>query len=205
MTARLRTYSLVLAAFAVVAGVALLRPLFDRPPTVADVGDLGPVYAKEAERIDVKELSDGETFGQILDDAGLNANDQNGLLLAFQEQASPRRMRVGTEVRLVWRGDREALKGIEVDVNKDETVQLAQTDLGWVSSKDIVKTTGDTIYVAGQIGGILWNAVMDHPDLMAMPAGDRARVIHRLDQVFQWQVDFSRQIRKGDFYRFAFH
>ena len=29
-------------------------------------------------------------------------------------------------------------------------------------------------------------------------------LIHHLDQVFQWQIDFSRQIQKGDRYRFAF-
>ena len=169
-----------------------------------DVGVIDTVFAKEARKVEVAELSNGETFGQILTDAGLDGNEQNALLLAFREQASPRRMRAGTEVRLVWRGEKEWLTGIEIDMNRDETVRLDRTEVGWLSSKMVVQTSIDTVFVAGQIGGILWNAVMDHPDLQDMPAGDRARLIHRLDQVFQWQVDFSRQIRRGDYYRFVF-
>ena len=34
--------------------------------------------------------------------------------------------------------------------------------------------------------------------------GQNRRHILELEKVFQWQVDFLRQIRPGDFYRFAF-
>jgi murein DD-endopeptidase MepM/ murein hydrolase activator NlpD len=40
--------------------------------------------------------------------------------------------------------------------------------------------------------------------LESVPVRDRALLIHHLDQVFQWQVDFSRQIQRGDRYRFVF-
>ena len=43
-----------------------------------------------------------------------------------------------------------------------------------------------------------------NPALADLPVEDRARLIDYLDRVFQWQVDFSRQIRVGDTYRFAF-
>ncbi|MDH3225019.1 MAG: hypothetical protein OEO23_14960, partial [Gemmatimonadota bacterium] len=204
MNARLRTYFLVLAAFAATAGTVMVRTLVAGDGRAPDIGALDAVYAREAQRIEPMELTPGATFGQILTDAGLDANEQSALLLAFREQASPRRMRAGTEVRLVWRGDREWLNGIEVDINRDETVRLDRSDVGWLSSKEVVSTFTDTVFVAGQIGTILWNSVMDHEDLAQMPPGDRARLIHRLDQVFQWQVDFSRQIRQGDYYRFAF-
>jgi len=37
-----------------------------------------------------------------------------------------------------------------------------------------------------------------------MGRNDRAAIIDHLDRVFQWQLDFSRQIRVGDTYRFVF-
>jgi murein DD-endopeptidase MepM/ murein hydrolase activator NlpD len=42
-----------------------------------------------------------------------------------------------------------------------------------------------------------------NPDLAEIHAGDRAEFIQWMDNVFQWQVDFSRQIRTGDTYRLA--
>ena len=62
----------------------------------------------------------------------------------------------------------------------------------------------DTVYVAGEIESVLWTSVVDHEGLQDLPLEDRALLIHRLDQVYQWQIDFSRQIRQGDSYRFAF-
>lgn len=203
MRTRLRAYLVTLGALALLGAVLVVGPAL-ASPKVLEVDGLEPVYARAAELVEVNELSLGETFGQILGSAGLDGNDQNRLLLAFREQASPRRMRPGTEVRLRWRGDREALVGVDIDMNRDETVRLAKTEFGWVSSLERVPTITDTVMVAGEIGGLLWDAVMEHPELAEMPAGDRARVIHRLDQVFQWQVDFSRQIQVGDFFRFVF-
>jgi murein DD-endopeptidase MepM/ murein hydrolase activator NlpD len=46
--------------------------------------------------------------------------------------------------------------------------------------------------------------VVLNPDLEEMPRVDRARVIDLMDRVFQWQLDFSRQIQPGDSYRLAF-
>jgi len=41
-------------------------------------------------------------------------------------------------------------------------------------------------------------------ELSAVRTGDRAAIIDYLDRVFQWQVDFSRQVRVGDTFRFVF-
>ena len=51
---------------------------------------------------------------------------------------------------------------------------------------------------------MLWSAVINNPVLAGLTFADRNELIDRLDRVFQWQMDFSRQIRVGDTYRFAF-
>ncbi|MDH3423841.1 MAG: M23 family metallopeptidase, partial [Gemmatimonadota bacterium] len=48
------------------------------------------------------------------------------------------------------------------------------------------------------------NSVVQNASLETLTFADRNSLIDHLDRVFQWQVDFSRQIRVGDTYRFAF-
>ncbi|TVP78512.1 MAG: M23 family metallopeptidase [Gemmatimonadales bacterium] len=169
-----------------------------------DAGVLEPMAAEAAEVVEVKALGHGQTFGGVLGRAAVPHAEQQRVLMAFQEQHSPGRLRVGTEFTFRYlRGD-DQVRGIDVVVSPDEMVRLERADLGWRSSKLETPTWTDTIVVAGQIDRDLWSAVVLNPDLEAMPRGDRARVIDLMDRVFQWQLDFSRQIQRGDSYRLAF-
>ena len=171
---------------------------------IPETDALEHVYAHAPIRVEVRELSPGLTFGQILGDAGLGAADQNNLLLAFREEGNPRRMRAGTEVHLLWRGEPEHLSAVEVGLDRDRTILLDRTETGWVSSLLTLPITTDTIFVAGEITNSLWTSVTNHDELLHIPAGDRVDLVMSLDRVFQWQIDFSRQIREGDSYRFVF-
>jgi murein DD-endopeptidase MepM/ murein hydrolase activator NlpD len=171
---------------------------------VPDVGRLEEIAVPPAERVQIFSLGRGETFGELLYPA-LNANDQASLLLAFQEHASPRRMRQGTEVTLRYLKDEDEVRGIDVAISPDETVRLDRDAvLGWRSELIRTPVYIDTLFAAGQIETVLWSAVVDNPVLEGLTFEDRNRLIDHLDRVFQWQVDFSRQIRVGDTYRFAF-
>lgn len=172
----------------------------DEPP---EVGTLAAVEVPPAEQVEIRSLRAGDTFGELLYSA-MSSNDQASLLMAFREHASPRRMRPGTEVSFRYLTGEEALRGVDVALNRDETVRLNRTVGGW--SSDLIQTPVfvDTLVASGQIETVLWTAVVGNPALSSMPTGDRNRLIDELDQVFQWQVDFSRQIRVGDTYRFAF-
>jgi len=186
---------------AVVLGsaLALARPEREYP----NVGRVPAVFAVGAEEMEVHTLAPGQTLGELLDRASLDAAGQYELLLAFREQASPRRLRAGTEVSFRWRGD-AGLRGVDVTLNPDETVRLTRRGSGWESTVIRTPVYTDTVYASGIIETVLWNAVVGNPGLRDLPAGDRAQIIHYLDQVFQWQIDFSRQIQSGDTYRFAF-
>jgi hypothetical protein len=195
---RRRTFSNALAVALCAIGVASCA-VDDAP----DVGILDPVFAKPAEDVRVLSLRRGETLGQLLDGA-VSYNEQVSLLLAFREQASPRRMRPGTEITLRYRPEDEWLRGVDVAINRDETVRLTRDDGAWLSERIVTPVYVDTILATGEIKTVLWTAVVGNPALASMPVGDRNRLIDHLDNVFQWQIDFSRQIRVGDTYRFAF-
>ncbi len=183
-------------AAAAVLGAALTS---ERVPEV----DLaGAVYAALPGRVEVETLSFGETFGQILDDAGLGTAERASVLEAFREEAEPRRLRTGTEVRIRWVDER--LHAIQVELDRDRTVNVDCGVGACTASTVTLATTVDTVYAAGVIESNLWNAVRELPELAEVPPGDRFEFIISLDKVFQWQVDFSRQIRVGDTYRFVF-
>ncbi|MGD2044873.1 MAG: M23 family metallopeptidase [Gemmatimonadota bacterium] len=170
---------------------------------IPDVGELNPMYAPPAETMEVFALRSGDTFGDLLT-PHISANEQAALLMAFREHASPRRMRQGTEITLRYLRDDETLRGVDVALTPDQTVRLSKSAIGW--SSDLIRTPIyiDTIYASGEIEDVLWNAVVHNPALETLTFADRNALIDHLDRVFQWQVDFSRQIRVGDRYRFAF-
>ncbi|MEQ8330452.1 MAG: M23 family metallopeptidase [Longimicrobiales bacterium] len=168
-----------------------------------DAGTLDPVFAQPAEDVEIRTLGRGQTLGELVGNL-VEANEQYSLLMAFREQASPRRIRAGTEVTLRYRPEDKWLRGVDVAINGDETVRLVRDDLGWGSSTIRTPTYTDTVFAAGEIESVLWTAVVRNPALQGIPVSDRNKLIDHLDRVFQWQVDFSRQIRVGDQYRFAF-
>lgn len=168
-----------------------------------DVGTLEPLYAQPAEDVQILTLGRNQTLGELLDGT-LDGNEQYGFLLAFREQASPRRMRAGTEITLRYRPDDGWLRGVDVALNSDQTVRMVRDGEGWRSSTVETPTYVDTLYASGEIETVLWTSVIRNPALSSIPVSDRNRLIDHLDRVFQWQVDFSRQIRVGDAYRFAF-
>jgi murein DD-endopeptidase MepM/ murein hydrolase activator NlpD len=182
-----------------VAALALAACAFEEP----SVGRLDPLYVPAAEDVQVFALRSGQTIGGLLQGT-ISANEQASLLMAFRERADPRRMRPGTEITFRFLAEDENLRGVDVALHPDSTVRLSRDMLGW--SSEIIRTPiyVDTLYATGDISTSLWNAMVGNPAMSGLTAADRGRLIDHLDQVFQWQVDFSRQIRDGDTYRFVF-
>jgi murein DD-endopeptidase MepM/ murein hydrolase activator NlpD len=183
-----------------VLAVAAMAFSDGEPP---DVGPLSPILAAPAETVQSRTLERGSTFGELLAAVDIAADEQQALLLAFQEHASPRRLRVGTEVTVRRNAKSGGIRAVEVTLSKDETVRVARSDLGWASSLVTTPTWTDTLYVAGVIEDNLWTSAMTNPYLEDVPWEDRGKLVDQLDRIFQWQVDFSRQIREGDYYRVA--
>jgi len=166
-----------------------------------ELGLIAPVIAPPAELLQEVRLSPGQTFGEVLQAAAVGWSEQNSLLLAFREQANPRRMRDGTLITLRWLRDPEQLRGIDVNLSRDETVRLLRDEAGWSSSLQYTPITVDTVWAQGPVVDNLSNALFEDSALAGFRVSDRHEVVHWMDQVFQWQIDFSRQVRTGDSYR----
>jgi murein DD-endopeptidase MepM/ murein hydrolase activator NlpD len=182
-------------------GVFAVLPLNSGVP---DIGVLEPIHAPPAETTRTEVLTSGSTFGGLLNRSGLTANEQDALLRSFREHANPARLRVGTEVTFRYHRAEDRLHGVDVATSRDQLVRLVLDGEGWRSAVLETPVTTDTIMVAGEIERELWSAVVGHPELDHMPQQDRAQILHLFDRVYQWQVDFSRQIRPGDSFRLVF-
>ena len=81
--------------------------------TTLDAGSLDTVYANPAEQVELLSLGQDQTLGLLLDGV-LSANDQEALLVAFREYASPRRMPAGTELVFHYIRDDQWLRGLDI-------------------------------------------------------------------------------------------
>lgn len=170
---------------------------------VPDAGRHQTLVVPPAEQAFVHTLGRGQTLGGLLYQA-IDANEQARFLLAFQEHADPRRLGERTEITLRYLNGRNELRGVDVALNGDETVRIDRDITGWRSTLIETPVYVDTLYASGEISTFFWNSVVDNPILDQVRYEDRNSLIDHLDRVFQWQIDFSRQIRVGDTYRFAF-
>ena len=166
-----------------------------------DAGTLAPVAATPPEEADQVSLRRGQTLGSLLVAAAIEADDRVALLEAFQERANPRRLVAGTPVTY-WRSRPDGeLRAVEVLVSPDSSVYLRDDGDGWRSRLVRTPVRTDTVFAGGTIRSSLWMAVMGSPSLQHMHSGDRARLLHELDKIYQWEVDFHRQVHPGDSYR----
>ncbi|MDX1675702.1 MAG: M23 family metallopeptidase [Longimicrobiales bacterium] len=187
------------------AGVAVVYP---EPPDPAETAPtLAPVYAPPAELMTTRLVRHGETLSEVFARAELPASERGRLALAVQEQVNPRRIRPNTPVVIRRWAEDGSPRTVEVALNADSTVLLRRSPVGWDSDLRLTPTRVDTVAFAGRLGsgGSLYAAVVDHPDLAALPFREREALVWRMaTSVYGWQLDFAHDMRPGDSYRVVF-
>lgn len=192
----------VLVGVGALVAAGVLYPLA-RAGRTPDVGSIGSVRASPPVRVTTRTLGRGETLGEMLSDV-VGGREHYRILLAFREEADPRRIRPGAEIRLEELVEDGELRGVDVRLDADRTVRLTRSPAGWSASSRVTPVRVDTLLVAGRIEDNLWNSVMENPDLEGIPAPDRLKLVWSLDAVYQWAIDFSREIQGDEYYRVAF-
>ncbi len=171
---------------------------------VPTVGLVAPVFAAAPERVELRALKQDETLGELLEGV-LDANAQYGLILALRERANPRRLHPGTEVAFRWlTAAPSELRAVDVAVDADLTVRLTPSLLGWTSSVMTTPVVTDTVWVSSEIQTTLWDAVTGSENREGLDPRNVWEFFDDLNDIFQWQVDFNRDIRSGDFFRFSY-
>ncbi|MDX1395236.1 MAG: M23 family metallopeptidase [Gemmatimonadota bacterium] len=150
----------------------------------------------------VQNLRRGETLADVFGDHGLSGGEILEVVDAIREFESPRRLRPGTEIEVARRPD-DSLTRISLKLDRDRTIHLLPGEDGtgtWAARLDSVQVVHDTILVAGLVTSNLYNAEM-FGDVEGITAGELDRLIGQLSQIYAWQIDFWRDIRRNDGYR----
>ena len=150
----------------------------------------------------VHRLSWGETLGGVFEAQGLDRGQTHRITEAMGAFESPRRLRPGTEIHFVRRPG-EAPARIRIQLDRDRRLHLwpeGGSAGPWAARLDSVAVVRDTILLAGLIETNLFDATLSG-DVARVGGGERFEIAHRLSQVFAWQIDFWRDLRRNDAYR----
>lgn len=205
MPNRFRISALVLIAAFSLGGVAFMSPEMPAPdPSTAPT--VGVLYAAPVERVETHVLSSGQTLSGVLSQASITGQEMAELLLGLRQYLNPRSLALGSEVTVRRWLRTDAPRAVEVRLNADSTVRLVRSDFGWNGEIVVTPTEIDTVYTGGVIGGnlsSLYEAIF-LDEQSRLPPAERAELVYALASIYEYKLDFTREIQPGDSYRLVY-
>ena len=143
-----------------------------------------PPPSERMERLDVR---DGDSLYLIFNRVGLSQTDLQRLLATGGDGKKLRRLRPGQSIAFLREPDGQ-LSRLHHKVDEITTVQFTRSGDGFTSR---VVTRDYHRHVAVKNGVI-------KSSLFAAARGVPDQVVHQLVDVLEWDIDFARDLRKGD-------
>ncbi len=146
-------------------------------------------------------LARGGTLDELIRGTGLSGGEVARLVDLVRPYENPRRLRPGVVAHY------EAPPGgtpdrIALVLDADRTLHLSLHGASWRARLDSVPVQVDTVVVTGDVTSNLYSAALggDADRLSVREKGDLAYLLSR---VYEWRVDFYRDVRPGDAFRVA--
>jgi len=182
------------------AGAVWLTVVARREPPVASPIEVTRAYVESTDTLRAR-----ETFAHVLTRAGLSGREQVALLAAATA-LDPRRLRAGQVVHLRRPLGVDAADRVMIRATAGARIWLrrAAGDTGWIQTVESIDWTPVAVLATGTITRTLYDA-LDGPGADAtLPAGERVALAWAIADVYDWQIDFSRDVRTGDRVRVLF-
>ena len=142
----------------------------------------------------------GDTLMALLTDAGIARQEAYEAITALEEVFSPRRLRAGQEIKIALaesddaEGEGFSLVSLALQPDVETDVSVDRDDTGFYKALSTPRElTVGSEYGEGSIESSLYQASLD----AGMPHGTLMDLI----RVFSFDVDFQRDIHKGDGFR----
>ncbi len=162
------------------------RPL-TAPPIVVDAA-----YVDFADT-----LGRRETLSDVLARAGIAGRDYAGFLAAARN-LPVRRLRPGLVFQFRRLRTDSVADRVSVRLSPERRLALARGDSGWVETVDVIPWTITRLRVTGVIESSLYDALDKAVADTFLPAVERRSLAWAIADVYDWEVDFTRDIRPGD-------
>ena len=140
-----------------------------------------------------------ETLSNILTQAGITGTDQ-GALVAATRVLNARRLRAGTVFQFRRLRSTLAADRLMVRASATRRVWLGRSGSRWIETVEVIPWQVTRIRVAGQIGSSLYETIDSAVDDSLLPPGERQALAWAIADVYDWAVDFNRDVHPGDRY-----
>ena len=135
------------------------------------------------------DLRRGETLGALLDGLGLTPRDARAAITAAGEHLDVRKIRPG-EIGFAYFGSEGEIERLSLRKGNEGWVELASIDNEWRPSwRPLVRHVEER-----RVDGLLEDAL----ESAIREAGGDPRLAFGMSQVLQWDLDFHRDLRRGD-------
>ncbi|HEX4681683.1 MAG TPA: M23 family metallopeptidase [Gemmatimonadaceae bacterium] len=190
--ARVLTYGLVALAL---AGAVRFAPRLPDPDRRA-----GELLVTEAAtpswKLRFDTLGRGESLHSLLKRGGLTDEDASRALQAAST-LDERRIPAGMPVTIKAEAADSAPNEVTLQLSIDRLLHLRRDSTGWKGTEEKLAWATDTIVVGGSINTNLYDAINSSAKT-DLPNGARQQLAWSLADVYEYRVDMSRDLQKGD-------
>ena len=146
-------------------------------------------------------LTRGAAIAHVLDSRGFGFDQIQEITRLLQAYRDPRVLRPGTSLRFAL-GTAGDPARILIALTPDSLLHFVRSDSVWTTRIEQVPFVMDTVRISGVVESSLWSAHLGG-DIDRFGKEDFEELVYDLADVFAWQVDFTRDLRRGDTFRIA--
>ena len=190
----LRASALRFAGLAVATVVLVLCAPFVNPPQKDhEPKPPPPVAAEEPPRVGVK-LRRGETLATVLTRFGVKPPSAHAIIDKVRPFVNPRQIRPGHDVQVVLSAEDKTVQGVELVV-ENNLLRVKATAEGWLLEREEIPFVREARVIRGTIKDSLYQS--------GIAAGLLPQHILALAKIFEYDIDFFSDFRRGDGFYFA--
>ena len=134
-------------------------------------------------------LQRGDTLLELLKRNGLGMASAHKMIETLRQQLDPRALRAGQNLQLKVDSQEETVTGLEY-LWRDATVKVESTEDGWSVEKNTIPSTQRSRVVTGRVDSSLYQDGVE--------AGLSGAQIMELATIFEYDIDFFSDFKKGD-------
>jgi len=185
-------------AFGAAVGGHFLIPVEKLEEVAAPPVLLTPAYANPAEIAAADTLRRGETIAELLARAELADVEAQTILDEIRQHRDFRNVSAGSVLSYRKSFATGDVRALEIKLDADNVLVARRDGPELMVAVEEVPVRTDTVVLTGKVESTLYSAI-SQGNGAGVPVSERQRVVDLLaDRIFPWQVDFSRDLRKGD-------
>ena len=173
--------------------LVLCAPFVNPPQKDHEPKPPPPVAAEEPPRVGVK-LRRGETLATVLTRFGVKPPSAHAIIDKVRPFVNPRQIRPGHDVQVVLSAEDKTVQGLELVV-ENNLLRVKATADGWLLEREEIPFVREARVIRGTIKDSLYQS--------GVAAGLLPQHILALAKIFEYDIDFFSDFRRGDSFYFA--